>query len=112
MLQYLTYADDFIRLRAISIIFWSSSNFLQEDLSLTLAKYLKIDLESLKPASKKAKMDNAGNVSSGGPKDDFSKDFNKGLLKNASAEVTSSKQKALAKSAKGTKSIASFFGKK
>ena len=86
------------------------SDFLQNDLSLKLAKHLSINLETpkteAKTASKSAKI---SENSSGGPKDDFSKGFKP--QKNASIDL-STKQKALAKSAKGSKNIASFFTKK
>ena len=87
------------------------SDFLQSDLSEKLAKYLKLNLDTpavMKPVAKKPKLD--GNVSSKGPVDDFSK--NDKTAKICNAEPTSAKAKALAKSAKGTKSISSFFGKK
>ena len=41
-----------------------------------------------------------------------SEDYSQGAKKSAAKEETSAKQKALAQSAKGTKSIMSFFGKK
>jgi len=86
------------------------SDFLQDDLSQKLAKHLKLNLETpavLKPVAKKPKLD--ANVSSNGPVDDFSK--NDKTSKISKVEPTSAKQKALANSAKGTKSISSFFGK-
>ena len=47
-------------------------------------------------------------VKSEGPLEDYSKSYKKPVVK----DETSSKDKALAQSAKGTKSIMSFFGKK
>jgi len=86
------------------------SDFLEQDLSEKLAKHLKLNLENpAKPVAKKPKLD--GNVASNGPKDDYSKNFDKSLMKSPT-EPTSTKAKALAKSAKGTKSINSFFSKK
>ena len=89
------------------------SDFLQNDLSLKLAKHLSINLETPKPAEakkiapKSAKV--SENSSSTGPKDDFSKGFK--TQKNTAVDL-STKQKALAKSAKGSKNISSFFTKK
>ena len=87
------------------------SDFLQNDLSLKLAKHLSINLETpkteAKTAPKSAKISEKN--SSGGPKDDFSKGFK--TQNNASIDL-STKQKALAKSAKGSKNISSFFTKK
>ena len=103
------------------------SDFLQEDLSQKLAKILEIDLET--PIANKVVKSETSNSSSTkgtisgfyvksmkkytfifskGPKEDYSKDVK--IQKNSSTEMTT-KQKALAKSAKGSKSIASFFGK-
>lgn len=91
------------------------ADFLQNDLSEKLAKHLKINLDApaqMKPVAKKPKLD--GNVnnknSSSGPVDDFSKEYK--TAKMCNAEPATAKAKALAKSAKGTKSISSFFGKK
>jgi len=88
------------------------SDFLSNDLSEKLAKHVKLNLNTpamMKPVAKKPKLD--GNVkkeNSTGPVDDFSKDNKPTKIK---AEPTSAKGKALAKSAKGSKSISSFFGK-
>merc|ERR1719219_1946522 len=83
------------------------SDFLQDDLSEKLAKHIKLNLDApavLKPVAKKPKVD--GNTSTNvGPVDDFSRNSNK--TKTNNAEPTSAKQKALAKSAKGTQSISS-----
>ena len=89
------------------------SDYLQEDLSLLLAKKLKISMESNSNPMPKISNEvvKSNGSSSGGPKDDYAKDFNKALLKNT-PDNQSAKQKALAKSAKGTKSISSFFAKK
>jgi len=88
------------------------SDFLQNDISEKLAKHLKLNLDTpapLKPIAKKPKLD--GNTrNSTGPVDDFSKNDKTANICNA--EPTTAKAKALAKSAKGTKSISSFFGKK
>lgn len=86
------------------------SDFLQDDISAKLGKAIKLKENAvLKPQqpAKKAKLDNA----SQGPKDDF---YDKnGSSNNAkSQESQNAKQKALAKSAKGTKNIASFFARK
>ena len=87
------------------------SDYLQEDLSLLLAKKLKIDLEKTSSPKKPKTNSNVNETkSSNGPKDDYTKNFNKALLKNTPEQ--NSKQKALAKSAKGTKNISSFFSKK
>ena len=91
------------------------SDYLQEDLSMLLAKKLKIELDpkanSPKKTSKPIINSNVNEMkSSKGPKDDYTKDFNKALLKNTPEQ--NSKQKALAKSAKGTKNISSFFSNK
>ena len=88
------------------------SDFLQNDLSLKLAKHLSINLETPKPAEAKIAPKSAKvseNSSSNGPKDDFSKGFK--TQKNTAVDL-STKQKALAKSAKGSKNISSFFTKK
>ena len=89
------------------------SDFLQTDLSEKLAKHLKLNLEkpaaAMKPAAKKPRIDENPRRNSGSPIDDFSK--NNKTAKICNSEPTTSKQKALAKSAKGTKSISSFFGK-
>merc|ERR1712062_553967 len=87
------------------------SDYLQEDLSLLLARKLKIDLEKTSSPKKPKTNSNVNETkSSNGPKDDYTKNFNKALLKNTPEQ--NSKQKALAKSAKGTKNISSFFSKK
>lgn len=91
------------------------SDFIEEDLSKKLATILKIDLEdksiNSKPA-KKAKLEKNAPQSTG-PKDDFAIEYNKSASKSSSTESpASTKQKALAKSAVGTKSITSFFTKK
>ena len=88
------------------------SDFLSNDLSEKLAKHVKLNLNTpMKPVAKKPKLD--GNVikkeNSTGPVDDFSKGNKTATMCNA--EPTSAKAKALAKSAKGSKSISSFFGK-
>ena len=87
------------------------SDFLQDDLSLVLAKKLKINLEA---SPKKPKISTKSNEMTGtkskGPSEDYSKN-NKAPAKST-PEPSTKQQKALAKSAKGTKSISSFFSKK
>ena len=88
------------------------SDFLQNDLSEKLAKHIKLDLsaQSKQPVAKKPKLDSNVAPKNQGPKDDY---FNPKSVKNSPAPaVENSRQKALAKSAKGSKSISSFFSKK
>ena len=61
---------------------------------------LEVEEDENKPR-KKAKLE--------GPTEDYSKSYKKAEVKE---EVKGAKDKALAKSAKGTKNIMSFFGKK
>ena len=87
------------------------SDFLQEDLSQKLAKKLQINLEVPSSTNKLVKTASIGpKTVSNGPKEDFSKDFKS--QKSSSSANMSTKQKALAKSSKGSKNIASFFTKK
>ena len=88
------------------------SDFLSNDLSEKLAKHVKLNLNApMKPVAKKPKLDaNVKKENSTGPVDDFSKGNKTATMCNA--EPTSAKAKALAKSAKGSKSISSFFWQK
>lgn len=88
------------------------SDFLQQDLSDKLAHKINLNTSTGNSAKKPRIDGNALNKteSKKGPKEDFSKEYNK--VKTTAKEEPNAKQKALARSAKGTKSIASFFGKK
>lgn len=86
------------------------SEYLPSELSAKLHKHLKLPEKKIKPKVLGA-ADNQGAKKQRleGPTDDYSKD-NVGAVKGKA--VLSAKEKALAKSAVGSKSILSFFGKK
>lgn len=86
------------------------SEYLPEELAKKLHKHLKLPEKKMKPkvlesvenrTSKKQKVE--------GPTEDYSKD---NLAENKGKITMTAKEKALAKSAAGSKSILSFFGKK
>ena len=108
-MQYLRYAHGI------------ASQYLEADLAEKLKSHLGIPEEEDKkqPAKKRAKEncqneDNSkskkARISEEGPTEDYSKDYKKSG--GGKEQAMNSKQKALAKSASGSKSIMSFFGKK
>jgi hypothetical protein len=89
------------------------SDYLQDDLSSKVAKKMGIEEQTqpqkVKPVQKAAV--NGTTTKSSGPKEDFSKDFKNSLAATVTTP-SNSRQKALAKSATGSKNITSFFTKK
>lgn len=100
---------------------WSIlSDYLESDLSAILAKHLNIKEETVKkpePMSKPTTLTGSRSLPTGPkegarPLEDYSEDLAPKAKHQKLNATPTTKQKALAKSAAGSKSIMSFFGKK